>query len=213
MKAPLFDENGKSAGQTELDDSIFSVKVNPVLIQEIIVAENNNRRQGTRKTKTVSEIRGGGRKPYRQKGTGNARQGTIRATQFRGGQTVFGPLPKEYANRMPARKRKVGLKHILSYKLSVNALAVIKDIDVGYSTSKANQILEQTGFLPGGTVTVITGKEQKELQKSIGNLALVKSVVGARLTAPELYYNSHILITESALKEITEALGAKGVAA
>lgn len=213
MKAPLFDATGKSSGQADLEDSIFGLEPNLVLIQEIITAENTNRRQGTRKTKTVSEIRGGGRKPYRQKGTGNARQGSIRSTQFRGGSTIFGPLPQNFEIRIPAAKRKAALRSILSYKVSVNALSVIKDPDTGYSTKKANGILEAAGLIPGGTVTFITGSEQKELLKSIGNIALVKTVTATRLTAPELYYNSHVLITESALKELQQNLAAKGAAA
>lgn len=123
----VLNQEGKKVGSVELNDSIFGVKVNIPVVHQVIVGQLASRRQGTAKTKTRSEVRGGGKKPYKQKGTGNARQGSIRAPQWVGGGQNFGPVPRSYFQRTPKKVARLALKSALSDRLKSEKIIVIDE--------------------------------------------------------------------------------------
>ncbi|MCB1139264.1 MAG: 50S ribosomal protein L4 [Leptospiraceae bacterium] len=212
MKAQKFDATGKKSGDLNLPDSVFGVEVNAGLIREIIDLENRNRRQGTHKTKTVSEVSGGGKKPWRQKGTGNARQGSTRSVQWKGGGISHGPVPRDYSVRVPDKKRKAGIRAVFSYKASKDAIFVLADLDVQeFSTKKVHGVFKAMGLIPGSTVVFVTMGADEKLRKSVSNIPVVHHMDATRITAPELYYNSRLVISESALAHLEKTYAAQGV--
>jgi len=209
MKVERYDQTGSKAGQVELPGGVFAAKISAPLIQQTIRTELRNRRQGTHKTKTVGEIRGGGKKPWRQKGTGNARQGSIRSTQWRGGQTVFGPRPRDYRIDLPRKMRHAGIRSILSRRVEDKAVVVMEDMALtDFKTRTIADAFEKAGFLPGNTITYVTAGANEKLEKSIGGLETVRFIHAERLTAPELYYCSRLILSDSAVKYIGDAYGA-----
>src|SRR6478752_9160540 len=121
----VFDRTGATIGSVELSDELFAAPVNAAVLHQVVTAQLAGRRMGTHDTKTRGEVRGGGRKPYRQKGTGRARQGSIRAPHYRGGGAVFGPHPRSYEQRLPRKMKKLALRGALTSKLGAEAIKVI----------------------------------------------------------------------------------------
>ncbi len=207
MKANKYDVTGKAAGTVELPAGVFTEEFSKGSIYTVIRIENRNRRQGTHKTKGFSEVSGGGKKPWRQKGTGNARQGSIRAAQWRKGYTVFGPQPRDYSLRIPEKVRKLGMKSILSARASVNAVSVLENVKLDkFSTSAMFKIFKNMGVLPGNTVCFVSDSDDLMLKKSLMNIPGLVYVNANRLTAPELYYSGHLVVTEGALRQIESIL-------
>lgn len=202
MKATKYDSNGKKSGEAELPAGLFGDTFSKAAIHAVIRAENANRRQGTHKVKGRSEVRGGGRKPWKQKGTGNARQGSIRAPQWRGGGVVFGPTPRSYRIDLPEKVRKSGIRSIFSSKAKDGAISVIADVQCSeYSTKAAFQIFENMGISNQSVVVVVAGADDK-LKKSFANIPNIQLVSAERLTAPELYYAAQVVIVEKTLADL-----------
>jgi large subunit ribosomal protein L4 len=207
MKANKYDVTGKAIGQVELPAAIFTDEYSKGSIYTVIRIENRNRRQGTHKTKGFSEVSGGGKKPWRQKGTGNARQGSIRAPQWRKGYTVFGPQPRDYSLRIPEKVRKHGMRSILSARATVNAVSVLENIKMEkFSTSTMFKIFKTMGVLPGNTVCFVSDSEDLKIKKSLMNIPGLVYVNAKRLTAPEVYYSGHLIVTEGAMKHLENTL-------
>jgi large subunit ribosomal protein L4 len=205
MKVKKYDRNGKETGTVDLPEDIFGGEVNRATIHALLRTESRNRRQGTHKTKNFSEVTGGGKKPYRQKGTGNARQGSIRAPHYKGGGISHGPLPRDYRIAMPEKMRKNGLISIFKTRINQNALCVIEDPEVNeFSTKKMYGIFKNMGVLPGNTVAFLSESEGIQLKKSLMNIAQVVFMNAKRMNAPELYHSSKVVLSESALKYITD---------
>lgn len=209
IKAKKYDASGKESGSADLSEKVFGEdRISEGAIHAVIRAELRNRRQGTHKTKGISEIRGGGKKPWRQKGTGYARQGSIRATQWRGGATVFGPLPRDYSIKLPTAQRRSGLRSILAKKARGGSVSVIADIALEkFSTKQMYSIFQAMGQLPGNTVAFVAADEDIKLKKSVMNIPSVAYQNVQRLNAPELYYAGHIVISESALAHLEKNYG------
>jgi large subunit ribosomal protein L4 len=208
-KIILLDENGKKIGDDRISDDLIieNEQISLNLIHDVLESERWNRRQGTRKTKTRSEVSGGGKKPYRQKGTGYARQGSIRAPQFRGGATVFGPQPQDFYKKVNKKKKKVAYKHLLNLKLAQNIVYKIKGFNLNtYSTKTVYNILKCAQLIPSNVITLVYDDEEPYLYKSANNIALLKLVSGKRPTFPELYYNSILLFTEKGYEDFINIL-------
>ena len=211
MKAKKFDNSGKEQGEIELPSAVFGAEPSKGAMHDVLRAELRNRRQGTHKTKTISEISGGGKKPYRQKGTGNARQGSTRATQFRGGQTVFGPLPRDYRIKVSPKKRKAGIRSIFSTKAAGDTISVLADVTLDkYSTGDVFKIFKTMGLTAkkNRVAYIIDGEEGESkpleiLKKSVANIPGIEIIHAKRITVPELYYSNHVVISESALTTLT----------
>ncbi|MEW8988067.1 MAG: 50S ribosomal protein L4, partial [Bacillus sp. (in: firmicutes)] len=127
-KVALFNQGGSQVGEIELNDSVFGIEPNNHVLFEAVIMQRASLRQGTHKTKVRSEIAGGGRKPWRQKGTGRARQGSIRSPQWRGGGTVFGPVPRSYSYKLPKKVRRLAIKSALSSKVLAENILVLENL-------------------------------------------------------------------------------------
>jgi large subunit ribosomal protein L4 len=195
-------KDGKKIGQVELADSVFNTKVNDVLVYEYIRAANANLRQGTHKTKGYAEVNGGGIKPWRQKGTGRARQGSIRAPQWRGGGTVFGPVPRSYRIDLPKRLKDEAFRSIFTIKAKEGSLKVIEDFSVESGKTKdMNKILRTIELVKG---LFVGSNNDDKFKRSIRNIEEVKYNDASRLSGREVFYSRTLVLTESAVKFINE---------
>lgn len=209
MVVEKFSIDGKKIGQVELSDAVFNSKVNDVIVYEYIKAANANLRQGTHKTKGFSEVNGGGVKPWRQKGTGRARQGSIRAPQWRGGGTVFGPVPRSYRVELPKKIRDDAFRSIFTIKAQKGAIKVVEDFKVDSGKTKdMSSILKKIELLGG---LLIGANSDKMLRRSIRNIKDVKFNDATRISGRDVFYSRTLVLTESAVKLINEKY-AKGEA-
>lgn len=135
-KVALYNQNGSTAGDIELNASVFGIEPNESVVFDAILMQRASLRQGTHKVKNRSEVRGGGRKPWRQKGTGRARQGSIRSPQWRGGGVVFGPTPRSYSYKLPKKVRRLAIKSVLSSKVIDNNIIVLEDLTLDTAKTK-----------------------------------------------------------------------------
>ncbi|MBN2039529.1 MAG: 50S ribosomal protein L4 [Spirochaetes bacterium] len=190
--------DGKVVGEIELADSVFKAEINDVLIYELVKAANANMRQGTHATKERSFISGGGTKPWRQKGTGRARQGSIRAPQWRGGGTVFGPEPRDYTITLPKKIRKEAMRSLFSLKLQEGSIKIVEDFSVeSGKTRDAAKIGSALNIEKG---VLLTDNESIQLKRAIRNIPWFKYLNTKRLSGRDIFYSKSILITESAVQ-------------
>lgn len=202
MVVEKFSIDGKKIGQVELSDAVFNSKVNDVIVYEYIKAANANLRQGTHKTKGYSEVNGGGVKPWRQKGTGRARQGSIRAPQWRGGGTVFGPVPRSYRAELPRKIRDDAFRSIFTIKAQKGAIKVVEDfkVDSGKTKDMAS-ILKKIELLGG---LLIGAGSDAMFRRSVRNIKDVKFNDATRISGRDVFYSRTLVLTESAVKFINE---------
>ena len=159
---------GAEVEQAELSDAVYGIEPNIPVIHQIVVAQDSNMRQGTHSVKNRHEVSGGGRKPYRQKGTGRARQGSIRAAQWRGGGVVFGPTPRTHAKKTNNKMVKLAMRSVLSGKLADGELYVVDALDFAeISTKKAKAVLHALGITDNMRVTVVVDDENIKDRKSV----------------------------------------------
>ncbi|MBX7056482.1 MAG: 50S ribosomal protein L4 [Leptospirales bacterium] len=211
MKVNQYDRSGKLKGQAELPEAVFGAKVSPAAIHAVVRAELANRRQGTHKIKVRDEVSGGGKKPWRQKGTGNARQGSTRAPQWRGGGIVHGPQPRSYRMEVPQQIRQAGLRGVLSKKAESGAISVLEDVQVeGYSTRAVAEVFKAMGLVKEPSVAWIVGSDDAKLRASARNIGNLHLIHASRLNAPEILYSGAVVITQSALRILSETLGKSG---
>ena len=196
----VLDAAGKKAGTAELPAAIFDVPTNVALIHQVVTAQLAAARQGTHKTKTRAEVRGGGRKPWRQKGTGNARQGSIRAPQFAGGGIVHGPVPRDYSQRTPKKMKAAALRGALSDRArfdQVHAVTALVDGDTP-STKAARAVIEKLSSNKNQLVVVTDDDRVTEL--SVRNLPNVHTLHWGQLNTYDVLMADDIIFTEAALK-------------
>jgi large subunit ribosomal protein L4 len=214
--SPSGAKNAKSQ-DVELPDEIFGAKVNVPLIHQVVVAQEAAARQGTHATKTRGLVRGGGRKPYRQKGTGRARQGSVRAPQYAGGGVVHGPQPRSYVQRTPKKMKAAALRGALSDRASNGRVAVVSQFVEGEvpSTSGALDVLRAAiGLLAGKLlrvkVLVVTQGDDELAWKSLRNVPGVRLLAVGQLNTYDVLASEHVVFTQAALEELTG--GATGTA-
>jgi len=202
MVVEKYSIDGKKVGQVELADAVFNAKVNDVIVYEYIKAANANLRQGTHKTKGYSEVNGGGIKPWRQKGTGRARQGSIRAPQWRGGGTVFGPVPRSYRAELPKKMRDDAFRSLFTIKAQKGAIKVVEDFKVDSGkTKEMSKVLKAVDLLGG---LLIGAGADTMFRRSIRNIKDVKFNDATRISGRDLFYSRTLVLTESAVKFINE---------
>lgn len=207
MKVDKYSTNGKVVGQVELPDSVFGVEVNDVLIYELIKAANANLRQGTHKTKQRAEVRGGGSKPWRQKGTGRARHGTSRSPIWRGGGVVFGPAPRSYTVDMPKKMKQSAYRSLLSLKAKEGSIKIIEDFSVNGKTKELATIGKALNISKG---VLIAESDDVLLKRSIRNIPWFQYNNVDRISSRDIFYSKQLIITEKALNKLNEKY-AKGV--
>ena len=208
-KIKVVTPSGKGGKDVELPAEFFGVKVNIPLIHQVVVGQEAAARQGTHATKTRGEVRGGGRKPYRQKGTGRARQGSLRAPQYAGGGTVHGPVPRSYVQRTPKKMKAAALRGALSDRSSHGRVSVVSRFVEGEepSTSAALTVLRaavgETGARLSGSVLVVVNDGDELSRKSLRNAVGVRVLVSGQLNTYDVLASDHVVFTHAALSEFT----------
>ncbi|GAC1480000.1 MAG: 50S ribosomal protein L4 [Candidatus Dormibacteria bacterium] len=201
----VFSPQGKETGQVELPGSIFGVPVNAALLHQALTRQQANERQGTHQTKTRGEVSGGGKKPWKQKGTGRARQGRTRAPQWRHGGVVFGPHPHTYEQKMPRKQRRLALKAALSAKYLDGAVRVVEEIAL--EAPKTRTIADLfAGVDAGLRILFVLPEHDQVLEKSTRNLAAVKTILGSNLNIEDVLAADTIVLTRAALTQLEEWL-------
>ena len=206
-KYKILNLKGEEVKDKKLNDNIWDITPNDAVLHNAMILNMANMRQGTASTKTRSEVRGGGRKPWRQKGTGNARQGSIRATQWRGGGIVFGPNPnRNYTKKMNKKERRLALLSALSYKVSDNELIIVDSIN--FETSKTKEMVNLLANLniEYNKVLVVVSELTENICLSARNLANVKVITFDEINAFDVVSADKMLITEDALDKLEEVL-------
>jgi large subunit ribosomal protein L4 len=197
--------DGKSAGKLRLDSHLFDTEVNGAVLHQAFVRQLANLRQGTSSTKTRTEVRGGGRKPYRQKGTGRARQGSIRAPQYAGGGIVFGPKPRKYTQEMPRKQRRLALRSALSVKTQEDRLVVVENLDFeAPRTREFVNVLADAGV--DGSVLVVLENHNVNAEKSARNLYGVRVILSRNLNVRDVLNHQWLLMTRAAVEQVGEVL-------
>ncbi|ACA58787.1 50S ribosomal protein L4 [Candidatus Desulforudis audaxviator] len=203
--AAVFNIEGQQVGEIELSEAVFGQPVNDAVLHEVVVMQLANRRQGTHDTKTRSEVRGGGRKPWRQKGTGRARHGTIRSPIWRGGGIVFGPHPRDYSYRVPKKVKRLALKSALATKVDAGRILVLDALELpGPKTKEMARIL--ANLKAGEGALVVTAERNVNVEKSARNLPGVKSLEARQLNVYDLLNHPHLIITRDAVARVEEVL-------
>lgn len=199
------DASGKKVKDAELSAAVFEIEPNVHVMHEVVRSQRAARRQGTHDTLTRGQVRGGGKKPWRQKGTGRARQGTIRASQWAGGGTVFGPHPRSYAFKVPAKVVKLAMRSALSAKLADGEIVVVDQLSFEKpSTKQAAEVLKNLGL--EGRVTIIVPDDEVNTFLSFRNLSKVRVIGVSELNTLDFIDNKALVLTDAALTRIEEVL-------
>jgi large subunit ribosomal protein L4 len=206
MQVPVYNIQGEQVSEIELRDDIFAVPVNEPLMHQALVRQLANARLGTHKTKTRSEVSGGGRKPWRQKGTGRARQGSIRSPQWRGGATVFGPQPRSYEQKMPRKMRRQALRSALSVKASGSQLVVLDALQMDVpKTKQVMDILRSLGV--DSSALILLPQRDEIVLRSVHNMPHVRTLVAQYLNVRDLLKFDYVVMPLAALDVIEGILG------
>ncbi|MGE5573454.1 MAG: 50S ribosomal protein L4 [Bacteroidota bacterium] len=203
--APLYNMNGDKIGEYELPDSIFGVQVNEAVLHEAVVMQLATRRQGTAKTKTIGEIAGGGIKPWRQKGTGRARHGSRRSPLWRGGATLFGPVPRDYAYKLPKKVRRLALLSALSSKAQANEILVLDSLALPEPKTKDMAAVLQRLDAEGKALVVVR-EPDRNIELSARNLPGVKTLGPSGLNVYDILGHEKLVFTRDAVDAVGEVL-------
>jgi large subunit ribosomal protein L4 len=195
--------SGKSTGTAELPDEIFDAKVNIPLIHQVVVAQQAAARQGTHATKTRGEVRGGGKKPYRQKGTGRARQGSLRAPQYAGGGIVHGPQPRDYSQRTPKKMKAAALRGALSDRARhgrVQVVSAFVEGDVPRTKDALAVLAAAAGYVRGAALLAVIRRDDELARKSLRNVEGVRVLTDDQLNTYDVLAADHVVFTAAALE-------------
>lgn len=201
-----YDVNGKELGNIELPASVFNENINEHAVHQVVVAQLAKIRQGTASTKTRGEVSGGGKKPWRQKGTGRARHGSIRSPLWVGGGVTFGPKPRSYDKKVPRKVKKLALRSILTDKLESGSLIVLEELS--FDKPKTSQMVEvlRNLELEGAKVVIVIPEKDTNVYLSARNIPGVKTLVVDALNAYDLLNNDYLVIVNEAIEKIEEVL-------
>jgi large subunit ribosomal protein L4 len=203
LTAPVYDASGSAKGTVELDAAVFGIEPNVAVMHQVVTAQLGAARSGTAKTKTRAEVRGGGRKPWRQKGLGRARHGSIRSPQWRGGGVVFGPTPRSYAKRTPKKMKRLALFSSLSARAAGDQIRVIDAFDWSEPKTKAARSLLEA-VAAGSKALVVLGGGDDIAAKSFRNLPKVNVIEVGQINTYDVLWADTLVFASSAL----QALGA-----
>ncbi len=205
MKTGLFNAKGKKVKEIELESSVFDIKANIGVVHQVVTAQRAAARSGNASTKTRSEVRGGGTKPWRQKGTGRARAGSIRSPLWKGGGTTFGPTPRDFSKKVPKKLKKLALRSVLSSKAKNDNLIVIDEFGLKKpATKEVVKIL--SGLKIQGKATIVISNDDVATKKSIRNLPYARALSVSELNLYDLVDCSKLVITKDALEKVSEVL-------
>jgi len=200
-RLPLRSQTGIVIGEAVLEPAIFEAQVNVPVMHQVVVAQMAARRAGTRDTKTRGEVRGGGKKPYRQKGTGRARQGSIRAPHYAGGGVVWGPHPRDFAVKVPKKMRAAALRSALTDRAKENRIAVIDEVTFEAPKTKEALELLRAADIAGSVLLVLDGRDDN-VERSFRNLPRVHLITVEQLNTYDVLARDWLVITRSALEKL-----------
>jgi large subunit ribosomal protein L4 len=204
-KVALYSVNGSQVGEFELSDGIFGIQPNVHVLHSAVVLQQAAERQGTHKVKGRSEVRGGGRKPWKQKGTGRARQGSIRSPQWVGGGTVFGPTPRGYGFKLPKKVRRLAIKSALSSKVIDNEIIVLDQLAL--TAPKTKEFAAILGNLKvGRKALVVTANYEDNVALSARNIPGIKFVAADGINVLDVMVHDKLIITKEAVEKVQEVL-------
>ena len=203
MQIKVYDLEAKEVGKVSLSDEIFKAPYNEALIHQIVVAYLANQRQGTKSTLTRSEVRGGGRKPWRQKGTGNARQGSIRAPQWIKGGVVFAPKPRDFSKKVNKQMKRGAFVSAISACAAEKSLIVVDDLKLDGKTKSMQNVLNAFGL--DKRTMVVTAEADEMVLRAAGNIANVAVTTANQLNTYDIVVADKVLVTKDAIKKIEEA--------
>jgi large subunit ribosomal protein L4 len=202
-KVALFNVSGTQVGEVELSDSVFGIEPHSHILNEAVLMQRASMRLGTHKVKGRSEVRGGGRKPWKQKGTGRARQGSIRAPQWKGGGIVFGPTPRSYAYKLPKKVRRIAIKSALSSKVISNEIIVLDQLLL--NQPKTKEFAAILGNLKvDRKALVVTAGYEENVALSARNIPGVKFVVAEGINVLDVMVYDKLIITKDAIQKVEE---------
>lgn len=208
-KIEIINVNGEKVKNINLKDNVFIKEPNDAVLHNAIILAQASLRQGTHATKTRSEVSGGGRKPWKQKGTGNARQGSIRATQWRGGGIVFGPQPRDYSKKMNKKERKLALKSALAYKAINKEIVVVDKIAIENAKTKEMANILAKLNIADKKVLVVIETIDENLYLAARNIANIKVVLPSEVNTLDVMTADVMLFDEKALEKVEEVLGSE----
>jgi large subunit ribosomal protein L4 len=205
-QATKYNMNGKQIGDLDLNEKIFDEEINEPVVHQVITAQLAARRAGTSSTKGRSEVRGGGRKPWRQKGTGRARHGSIRSPLWVGGGITFGPKPRSYTKKVNKKTKRLAIRSILSDKVDSDSFMVVDELSYDKPQTKQIVKLIKDFGLEGKKVLIVLPDKDKNLYLSARNIPEVNTMVLEAMNAYELLDNDYIIMPEAALEKVEEVL-------
>ena len=198
----VYNMEGNEVGTMELNDAVFGVEINEHLVHLAVVRQLANKRQGTQKAKTRSEVSGGGRKPWRQKGTGHARQGSIRAPQWTGGGVVFAPVPRDYSFKLNKKEKRAALKSVLTSRVQENKLIVLDELKLDeIKTKNFKQIMDN---LKVEKAMVVLGAQDANVIASAKNLPTISTAVAENINVYDILKGDTLVLTKDAVTKIEE---------
>ncbi|UOY91479.1 50S ribosomal protein L4 [Ectobacillus sp. JY-23] len=204
-KVTLFNQTGSQVGEIELAEAIFGIQPNEAVLFDAVIMQRASLRQGNHKVKGRSEVRGGGRKPWRQKGTGRARQGSIRSPQWRGGGIVFGPTPRSYAYKLPKKVRRLAIKSALSTKVLENNVIVLDNLALNAPKTK-----EMVAVLKGLSVEkkalIVTADLNEAVTLSARNIPGVTVITASSVNVLDVLHHDKLIMTQAAVEKVEEVL-------
>ncbi|WP_094607426.1 50S ribosomal protein L4 [Sporomusa silvacetica DSM 10669] len=204
-KVAVYDMTGAKTGEMELNDSVFGVEINEAVVHQAVVMQLASQRQGNHATKTRSMVRGGGRKPWKQKGTGRARSGSIRSPLWVGGGVAFGPHPRSYKFSMPRKARRLAIKSALTAKVNDGELLIVESIN--FAEPKTKDVVNFLGnFEAPAKALIITVDNDENVAKSSRNIPGVKAIGTIGLNVFDLLHHDKVLVTKEAVAKIEEVL-------
>lgn len=198
----LFNKEAKQIGDIELNENIFAVEINESAMHQVVVALLANKRQGTQSAKTRAEVRGGGIKPWRQKGTGRARQGSIRAPQWIKGGIVFAPKPRDYRTSVPKSMKRVAMKSALTSKVQAGEFVVVDNLD--FENIKTKQVVSMINGFEAKKALIITAESNEIVYKSARNIEGVNVIPANNINVYDLLKTGKVIITKDAVSKIEE---------
>ena len=198
----VYNIEGKEVGSIELNDAVFGVEVNEHLVHMAVVNQLANNRQGTQSAKTRSEVSGGGRKPWRQKGTGHARQGSTRSPQWTGGGIVFAPKPRDYSFKMNKKEKRIALLSALSSKVAESKIVVLDEFKL--DEIKTKKFVEVMNNLKVSKALVVLAEDDQNVIKSASNVASVKTANAGMINVYDILKYSTVVATKAAVEKIEE---------
>ena len=201
-KVSVYNIEGKVVGDMELNDAVFGVEVNNHLVHQAVVLQLANKRQGTQSAKTRSEVSGGGRKPWRQKGTGHARQGSTRAPQWTGGGIVFAPKPRDYSFKMNKKEKNLALKSVLTSKVAEDKLIVLDSIS--FDEIKTKKMVAVLNNLKADKALVVLNDNDKNVILSAKNIPDVKTALTNTINVYDILKYDKLIVTKDAVATIEE---------